>query len=142
MMHEDAHSKTHGSKDLAKLTPKDFLTIRDSISQGQVVEAVIVSGSMAPLIRTGDKIQILDLQKLGRPLRRFDLVVFKQNDLLVCHYIWHLNSNFNSSFVTRSLISNRDDFPIEISQIIGYVPVRIPILSRLRIVFENLVGNR
>ena len=81
----------------------------------------VVSDSMTPLIPVGAE---LELEKLddNASLKRFDIVVFANNNQLMCHYIWHVNSHFDAGLITtRSLKTNEEDQPFERKMLHGRV---------------------
>lgn len=79
----------------------------------------IVSGSMHPLIKIGDIIQVeaISLEQL----EKFDIIVFYQNEMLVCHFVWHKSRFGNQDeVITKSLIGG-EDLPIKKELILGRV---------------------
>lgn len=85
----------------------------------------ILSGSMEPLIQTGEELQVIPIKDVA-DLKPFDIIVYWDRDILICHYLWSINQRFRTDaglriFGTRSLASQREDFPIDESQILGRV---------------------
>lgn len=98
----------------------------------------VVSDSMTPLIPVGAE---LDLEKIDEsvPLKKFDIVVFVQNNQLMCHYVWHVNETFDKGIIrTRGLKHNEEDEPFHRKLIVGKVKnYRIGTLQKLWILFKN-----
>lgn len=93
----------------------------------------VVTGSMEPLIKTGEE---LTIEEIVEPLKIFDIVVFWNGSIYVCHFVWRLNRKPNSKgerwVTTRSLMSDFEDFPILETQILGRVTDRqIPFSKKL-----------
>jgi signal peptidase I len=113
----------------------EFNLLKDVLGKHQVVAQVIASGSMQPVIKTGETIRIRPLAYLGRDLKRFDIIVFKTETKIVCHYLHHINHiNYsNKKFVTRS-IAGHEDLPVSKDDILGYVEnFKISWFLRLRL---------
>ena len=60
----------------------------EKLKEFPVFKGVVVTDSMEPLIRVGDKIIVTVGDK---DLKRFDIIVFWKNDRLTCHYVWAMN---------------------------------------------------
>jgi signal peptidase I len=122
----DSKSKVDLAELKRRLNEQGFLPIR------------IMSGSMEPVIRTGEQLMVAEI---AEPLRIFDIIVFWDGSVMICHFVWRINRAIKSKgerwIVTRSLISSREDFPILESQILGRVTNRkLPFLRKLRILLE------
>jgi len=78
----------------------------------------VLTASMDPLIKVGDEI-VVDIK--SNDLKRFDIIVFIQDDMLICHYIWSINKFVRPILIqTRSLLGKKD-FPIDLEKYIGKV---------------------
>jgi signal peptidase I len=87
------------------------------------IEIVLVSGSMAPLIKTGDR-AVIAPAKLDELVER-DMIVFAAKDILICHCVWG-HSVFPSAdgermVITRGLAGQTFDYPVRESEILGKV---------------------
>jgi signal peptidase I len=82
-------------------------------------KGVIVSDSMEPLLKIGDKIVV----EVGtRELKRFDLIVFWNGEKLVCHYVWAMNRLVTPFLLqTRSMKYLGKDVPINWDDYLGKV---------------------
>ena len=95
----------------------------------------IVSGSMVPVIQIGEEI-LVDIK--AKNLKRFDIIVFVQDEKLICHYLWTRNK-----FVTPLLLQTRSmgggkDFPITEEDYIGKViSHHLSFFQKLKIVFSK-----
>lgn len=55
-------------------------------------------------------------------LKKFDILLFKQDENLICHFLWHQNIVFDEgSIITKSLKNSKEDLPFKRKQIIGVV---------------------
>lgn len=81
----------------------------------------VVSDSMSPLIPVGTEVYIRKFE-MNDVLKRFDILLFKQGDRLICHYFWHENKVFDKGLInTRCIRYGGQDNPFSRSQIIGVV---------------------
>jgi len=72
----------------------------------------IVSDSMMPLIPIGAEIHIEKIAKQTE-FKKFDILLFKQGERLVCHYFWHQNEVIDKGLITtRCLKEGRMDHPL------------------------------
>ena len=100
----------------------------------------VVSGSMEPLIATGEFIEVKALRESPR---RFDILVFWSDEILICHYLWHVNqirfSNGEHILITRSL-RGQEDIPFSESKLLGKViSHRISVCRKAQIVGRTLL---
>ena len=81
----------------------------------------VVSDSMEPLIRIGAELSVRHINK-DYKLKRFDIIIFKSELGLTCHYFWSANINLDKGFiVTRSLKKSCCDIPFSRDLVIGLV---------------------
>lgn len=100
----------------------------------------VVSDSMTPLIPIGADLELEKISSLS-DLKRFDIVVFVQNNQLMCHFIWHINDHFDKGVVvTRALKDNKEDAPFHYKSIVGKVKnFRMNFLTRLRVLIRDRI---
>lgn len=91
----------------------------EKLKKSPFFKGVIVSDSMSPLIKVGDKIVV----SVGdRELNRFDIVVIYVNGKLICHYLWAMNRVITPIlFQTRNLKNGGKDFPVSFDDYLGKV---------------------
>lgn len=80
----------------------------------------VISDSMEPLIQIGAE---LVLERV-RPedIRKFDILVFKENPVYMCHYVWHVNKVYNKGdIITRSLKEGLFDDAFSFDKVLGRV---------------------
>lgn len=86
-----------------------------------MIKYKVISDSMIPLIPVGAEILITPV-KDASILKRFDILVFKVEDKLICHYLWHVNKVFDQGkIVTRNLKDGGCDIPFEFNKVHGRV---------------------
>jgi signal peptidase I len=91
--------------------------IQDILSQ-KIFKGKIISASMAPLIKVGDEVVV---EVKARDLKRFDIIIFVQNNQLVCHYIWALNEIMKPRLLQTRSLAGVKDLPISEEDYIGRV---------------------
>ena len=105
----------------------------------------VASGSMLPVIQVGE---VIDVEPLGpdEVPARFDILVFWNERLLICHYLWHVNQLRNPgearTFITRSL-GGHEDLPFSESQVLGrVVSHRLSRFWRFRLALTRVLRNK
>ncbi len=95
----------------------------------------IASDSMHPVMRIGQNIKFQ--KKLN--YKTFDIILFKKDRKLTCHFIWRLQKN--KTFITRSLKNYiENEAPIIESQILGtIVNFKISNLLKFKILLINFL---
>lgn len=94
-------------------------TVFEKIKSTPIFKGVIVSDSMIPLLKVGDRI-VVDVG--NRDLKRFDLIVFWNEDKLVCHFVWAMNRTVTPFLLqTRNLKKLGKDVPISWEDYLGKV---------------------
>lgn len=106
--------------------------------QKEAANIQIVSGSMLPLIKIDEQ---LDLVRLPTELKVFDIIVFYDNEKLVCHFVWKDQRDFNKSVITRSLREPyKNETPRDYNNIIGWVPSKkVPFKTKAKIIFFSWI---
>jgi signal peptidase I len=121
--------------------------LKAKLRRDKRIEVRVVTGSMEPVIQVGDELVI---EEIHEPLELFDIIVYWNGSVYLCHFVWSLNRHTNSHtnskgehwVVTRSLASSREDFPVLESDILGRVVDReIPFLRKLWIVLKARFFN-
>ena len=88
---------------------------------------------MIPVINIGEEITV---EVKAKNLKRFDIIVFMQDDVLVCHYLWNINRFIEPLLLQTRNISGGRDYPIKEEDYIGKVlSHRMSFLRKLRIIF-------
>lgn len=121
------------------VTDLDFNNLKWRLEKTANVTFIMKTGSMHPVIRAGDRV-LITVPKF--PLRRFDIIVFKNTNFLICHYVWHQNSlgffEAENTYVTRDM-KLTEDVPVAVSSILGLViSHRIPKRKRLYLLLKSL----
>ncbi|MFL5783358.1 MAG: S26 family signal peptidase [Bacteriovoracaceae bacterium] len=114
-----------------ELKREDFERIR----KNPIFKGVIVSGSMEPLIKVGEKIVV---EVGNRELQRFDVITFWMDGKLVCHYVWSMNRVVTPFLLqTRNLKSGSKDVPINWDDYLGKViSHRLSAWDKVKIYFQ------
>jgi hypothetical protein len=125
------------SEDVLSLTDFEIKALRQALEL-KSVEIRIASGSMEPVLKVGGR---YNLEKVSiQDLRRFDIIVFRRGQILIAHYVWHVNRHFDKGhIITRSLIPGGEDLPILPSDVFGRVQlIKIPSWTRLRLIVDSI----
>ncbi len=127
-----------------KVSEEQFQDLRKLLGSEKFVGFKVVSGSMEPVIKTGEMIVI----EKSEVLKRFDIVVFRQNSLLICHFIKFINrtpdSNGDPVYVTSGMANPvREDLPVPLGEILGtVVSHRLGRFFRFRFIVGKILSRR
>lgn len=118
----------------------DFTALSLLLAKRRKMDFKVVTDSMTPLIAVGAKIQVESLE--DEP-SRFDILVFWNGRLLICHFLWFTNQITDPCegpiYITRNLLNEGEDLPIPGKHVLGRVTnFRIPTLTRLGILWSAL----
>lgn len=95
----------------------------------------IVSGSMIPVIQIGEEI-VVDIK--AKELKRFDIIVFVQDEKLICHYLWTMNKIVTPLLLQTRSMGGAKDYPIREEDYIGrVVSHRLSFFQKLKIIFSK-----
>lgn len=99
-----------------------FNQAKQVIESKGMVPIKIMSASMEPVIKVNQNVIV---SKLNRPIKRFDIIVFKGERELICHYVRHVNRHLtdgdNNLIQTRGLGNKLNDVPIHQNEVLGIV---------------------
>jgi signal peptidase I len=110
-------------KALSTLTEEEFRKIQHQLRSENSLGFKVATGSMLPVIPVGAPIVV---EKITTPPKKFDILVFFDGSLLICHFLWHVNthpdSDGNVIYVTCGLSNWPDeDLPVPSNRILGRV---------------------
>jgi hypothetical protein len=125
-----------------EVNQQQFFKIKESLNKNGKQEVRVRGESMIPLLQEKDLIEIFPLNDLSI-LKRFDVIIFWQDNIFMCHYFWKKNNHFNKTneiFLTRPLNPiNGFDHPIESSQVLGIAKnLKISTWLKFKIIFHHL----
>lgn len=125
-----------------------FEKTKVKLHQEKTMELTLFGDSMEPVIFSGEKAMLEAIEDI-KLLKRFDVLVFWSQDMLFCHYLWHMNQNFNQSekdvvLQTRPLNPlGCYDWPIFGSQLLGRVrQPAIPLRLKLKIFLRTFMSSK
>jgi signal peptidase I len=104
-------------------------------------KGVIVTDSMTPLIKVGDRI----VTEVGyQNLKRFDIIVIYLDGKLVCHYLWAMNRVLTPIlFQTRNLKNGGRDIPISFDDYLGkVVSHKLSAIDKFKIILRKAFRSR
>ncbi|MBH48245.1 MAG: hypothetical protein CME71_08760 [Halobacteriovorax sp.] len=116
-----------------------FIRSQMALQKFGSLSATIISKSMSPIIEKGDQIEV---KPITEALQRFDIILFKGERELICHYVWHVNQVMNQGdqdlVTTRGIPSRRDDYPVHRKDILGVVVShRLNLWWKMRLLWAN-----
>ena len=133
-----------------KLTYKEvdhsaFIRALDFLRQHGKIFINVYGTSMLPLFKNeGEEVVVTSVSD-WQEIKKFDVVVFWQNNILICHYFWRHNKYFNDdvsnpTLLTRPLNPIKGfDHPIKFNQILGTVKSKkISFWTRVK-VYLNII---
>ncbi len=98
-----------------------------------IYKSQVVSGSMEPVIRTGEEI-LIDVGNVD--LKPFDIIVFYFDEKLICHFLWRKNRIAHPILYQTRNMQGSADLPITEEFILGKViSHRISLWRRLKLLF-------
>lgn len=107
--------------------------VKKSILSNSFFKGKVVSGSMEPVVMIGDDI-VVEIKSLD--LKRFDIIVFVQDQKLICHYLWTTNKFIRPILMQTRSMSGARDFPIKEENYIGkVVSHRLSFFQKMKILF-------
>ncbi len=107
--------------------------LKEEIISRPFFRGKIITGSMIPVINIGEEITV---EVKAKNLKRFDIIVFMQDDILICHYLWNINRFIEPLLLQTRNISGGRDYPIKEEDYIGKVlSHRMSFIRKLRIIF-------
>jgi hypothetical protein len=116
-------TQANQSHPASRITLETLGLLRERLLEEKSLEIVLISGSMSPLIKTGDRATIEPVRI--EELRMLDIVVFWSVDKLICHCVWGhsvtLGANGERRINTRGLATSGFDYPVRESEILGRV---------------------
>jgi len=94
---------------------------------------------MHPILKVGDIININRFEI--NDLKRFDIIVFWQNNQLNCHFLWATKEmNGENIYVTKSIKNPREfDVPIKASEVLGICEKKISTIRKILIYIMNII---
>lgn len=117
-----------------KISDSDFKKLQLFLLKDRKREFNVITPSMHPLIKVGQKITVEPI-KDPSSLKIFDIILFRQHGVMICHYVWHFSALKQGEIITRS-IAGGIDLPISYDDILGRVTShKIGLLRRLKISF-------
>ena len=101
----------------------------------------VVGKSMIPVYKPEGQVLKVSFIENIKSLKRFDIIVFWQNNMLISHYYWKKNAYFNDpnepTIMTRPLNPIKSfDHPIKNDQILGILPEKISLWLKLKILMK------
>ena len=92
--------------------------IKEEILKNSIFKGTVVTGSMVPVIKVGESVVV---EVKANNLKRFDIIVFVENQKLICHFLWQMNTRVSPIlYQTRNMFGGKD-FPIREEDYIGRV---------------------
>jgi hypothetical protein len=117
----------------------DFYKLKSDLTKLGELKFRIASDSMHPLLKVDSVVTVTPLEL--NKLKRFDVIIFWENDRLISHFLWakqQLEASDKSIYITKSLREPKGfDLPLKDNLLLGKLDVKIPILTKLKIILMN-----
>lgn len=96
----------------------------------------VVTGSMIPIIEIGQEIVV----NVGdRKIKRFDIIVFYDQEKLICHFLWNLNRRVEPLLLQTRNMAGVLDHPVSMDDYLGkVVSHRLNLWHKLKILYKSL----
>lgn len=121
----------------------DKKSIQKLIAKDGFIEVNMKGNSMDPILKDGDKVIVKRVDP--KYLKKFQIILFWQNDALVTHYIRHLlppESNTRYDIITKGIKNNYLDRPISFSDVLGIVDKQIPLYIQVKNIIGDLIRRK
>lgn len=115
-----------------------FRTLKSKLDREGSLSLRVASESMVPVLKTG---QIITVKRADLDnLKKFDILVFLQNEKIMCHFLWSVQTNEGQvEFITKSIENPTEiDIPIKEGLLLGKVDATIPLHIKIKIWLKNL----
>jgi hypothetical protein len=101
------------------ISEAEFMQVRSELVTHGALSFTLVGDSMLPLLKPGLQ---LTVKPLTAPFRLFDIIVFWNGRVLICHYIKHFNYlGAQTSLVASGLNTPGEDLPVLYSHVLGII---------------------
>ncbi len=126
--------------------PKFELIKKAILTKGEL-DIKIISDSMSPVIKIGDIAKVISIKNYKPELKTFDIILYWNGSLLICHYVWNLNQIINNNdgrnITTRSIKeSGNNGVPISFDHILGkIIDHQIPLWRKIVIILKNYINQ-
>ncbi len=120
------------------MDPIKFKALQNRLNREGLVELRIASNSMEPVLKTDDVISVHTTNKSA--LKKFDIIVFWQNNRIICHLLWSIQTMKSGEevLITKSLKDPQEiDIPIKEGLLLGKVNAKIPLLLKIKMLLKN-----
>lgn len=117
-----------------------FRVLRKKLEREGNIFLKVASASMEPVLKVGQIIKVKKTQV--EDLAKFDILVFWENNQLMCHFLWSVQKEINKdefTLITKSIVHPRQiDIPLKQYLLLGKVDVTIPLYLKIRMWMKNL----
>lgn len=129
------------------VSKQEFEALRFYLKEKGEIHLEVVSASMEPLIKVGEQVDVKPMLSGSGTLKKFDIIVFWNGELLICHYIRNFNllavPGGQGSITTRGLKTRRYDLPCYDEMILGRVlSHRLTFWQKLRLRLLDVLNFR
>lgn len=115
-----------------------FKALQNRLSREGLLELRIASNSMEPVLKKDDLITVTETKKSS--LKKFDIIVFWQNNQIICHFLWSIQTTRSGEelFISKSLKKPKEiDDPIKEGLLLGKANAKIPLYFKLKMLLQN-----
>ncbi len=102
-----------------KYSLQEFLFIKKKLNEQSSLKVKIISGSMEPLIMTGEEVVLESFQGDLVPYETY--VYLNEENNLICHYFWKKSLLEPGHLLFRALLSSQSDHLVKKEFVLGKV---------------------
>lgn len=116
-----------------------FRTLKSKLNREGSLSLRVASNSMVPVLKTGQIISVKRAEIAN--LKKFDILVFLQNEIIMCHFLWSVQTGSEGQveLITKSIENPTEiDIPLKEGLLLGKVDATIPIHIKIKIWLKNL----
>lgn len=122
-----------------QITDQIFGVIKSKIKT-ESVSITLVSNSMEPILKVGNEYRVEPIQYDN--IKRFDILVFRKDDVLIAHCVTHVNTipdfSGNRTVVTCGINNKWEDYPVLEKDILGLIDYKIPFGIKAKLILPQL----
>ena len=110
----------------------EIISIKKKLKAEGALSITIASGSMHPVLKTGNHYCLLPLDEKYVP-SKYDILAYWDGEKIIGHYFYSEAKLFNSKeirWIFKSIVSQVEDFPVSKDFVLGQIDVKMPLYIR------------
>lgn len=113
-----------------------FENLKLLLIKKETVNLKVITDSMYPLIKINDTVDVKETNQF----KRFDIVVFREHERLMCHYVWADSFLKKDGIITKSIKNPKQiDYTVDRKDILGKVQnYNLSLFQKIKILLLNI----